>query len=36
MRLVRVKWGKFEFELPGELFLLLALKTFLMIHNLNV
>jgi len=36
MRLIKVKWGKFELELPGEVFILLALKTFLMLHKLNV
>jgi hypothetical protein len=36
MRLVRVKWGKLSFELPGEIFLFLLVKAFLMLHNLNV
>ena len=35
MRLIRVKWGKFKLELPGEIFLLLALRAFLLQHNLS-
>jgi len=30
MRLVRVKWGKFKLELPAEIFILLAVKAFLL------
>ena len=36
MGLVRVKWGKLYVELPGEIFLALLFKAFLMFHNLNV
>lgn len=35
MRRVTVKWRKFKLEIPGELFLLLAIKTFLLLHNRN-
>lgn len=36
MRLVRVRWGKFRLELPGEvLFLLVKLAAFLIVHKLN-
>ena len=35
MRLIKVEWGKFKLELPGEVFILLTLKAFLLIHNLN-
>ncbi len=34
MRLVRVRWGKLLFELPGEIFLVLLLKAFLWLHNM--
>jgi hypothetical protein len=30
---VRVKWGKLNLELPGEIFLYLLFKAFLMFHN---
>ena len=30
-----VTWGKFEIELPGEMFWLLAAKAFLVLHNMN-
>lgn len=36
MRLVRVKWGKLQIELPEELFIFLLLKAFLMSHNMDV
>jgi len=36
MRPVRVEWGKLYLELPGEIFIALLLKAFLMLHNLNV
>jgi len=36
MRLVTVKWGKFKLELPAELLLFVLLKTFLILHNMNV
>jgi hypothetical protein len=36
MGLVRVKWGKFTCELPGEIVLCVLFKAFLMLHNLNV
>ena len=36
MRPVRVKWGKFELELPGEILIFLLYKAFLIIHNMNV
>jgi len=36
MRLVTVKWGKFKLELPGEIFLLLAIRAFLIVHNTDV
>ncbi len=32
MGLVRVTWGKFNLELPGEIFLFLLFKAFLMLH----
>jgi hypothetical protein len=35
MRRITVKWGKFKLEIPGEMFLLLAIKTFLFLHNLS-
>ena len=35
MRLVRVKWGKLLFELPGEILLFLLFKAFLWLHNIN-
>jgi hypothetical protein len=36
MRLVKVEWGKFKLELPGEIFICLLLKTFLLLlHNMN-
>jgi hypothetical protein len=36
MRPVRVKWGVLVIEVPGELFLALMIKAFLMLHKLNV
>ena len=37
MRLVRVHWGKFKLELPGEIFfLLIKLAAILIVHNLNI
>ena len=33
MRPVRVKWGKLQIELPEDLFFLLLLKAFLMLHK---
>jgi hypothetical protein len=37
MRLVRVRWGKFKLELPGEIFIFLLLKTIsLLCHYMNV
>ena len=36
MRLIRVKWGKFKLELPGEIFIFLAIKAFLVVHKLDV
>ena len=36
MRLVTVQWGKLKLELPGEIFVFLLLKLFLMLHNVNV
>ena len=30
---VRVTWGKFKLELPGEIFFFLLYKAFLMLHN---
>ncbi len=36
MRLIRVKWGKLLIELPGEIFIFLLLKAFLMLHSLNI
>jgi len=30
---ITVTWGKFKLELPGELFLLLTAKAFLLLHN---
>ena len=35
MGLIRVKWGKLYFEIPGEVFLALALKAFLVLHYLS-
>ena len=35
MRLMRVKWGKFELELPADIFVFLLLRAFLMFHNTN-
>jgi hypothetical protein len=36
MRLIRIEWGKFKLELPGEIFIFLLLKAFLVLHFLNV
>ena len=36
MGLIRVRWGKLYVELPGEVFLVLLFRTFLMLHQLNV
>jgi hypothetical protein len=36
MGLVRVRWGKLVIEVPGEIFLFLLLKAFLMVHKMNV
>ena len=37
MRPIRFKWGKCRFEIPGELFILLALKAAsLLFHNVNL
>jgi hypothetical protein len=36
MRLVKVKWGKFSLEMPGEIFLFVLVKTFLMIQKMNI
>ena len=36
MRQMRVKWGKFELELPGEIFFFLLYKAFPSVHNPNV
>jgi len=35
MRLVRVRWGKLLFELPGEVILFLLLKAFLWLNNMH-
>ncbi len=35
MRLIRVRWGKLRLDVPGEILLLLAVKTFLLFHNLS-
>jgi len=35
MRLVRVKWVKLLFKLPGEILLFLLFKAFLWLHNIN-
>ncbi len=35
MRLIRVKWGKFLLELPGEIALFWLFKVLLLIHKLN-
>jgi hypothetical protein len=35
MRLIRVKWGKFLLELPGEIALFWLFKVLLLIHQLN-
>ncbi len=31
---VRVQWGKLNLEVPGEIFLFLLLKAFLMLQNI--
>jgi hypothetical protein len=37
MRPIRVEWGKFKFELPGEIFLFLLLRlASLILHYVNV
>ncbi len=36
MRAIRLKWGKLLIELPGEIFLFLLLRAFLMLHLLNI
>jgi hypothetical protein len=37
MRLIKVEWGRFKLEVPGEVFLLLAFKAAsLLFHNVNV
>jgi hypothetical protein len=36
MRLIRVRWGKLLIELPGEIFIVLLLKAFLMLHLLLI
>ena len=36
MGLVKVKWGKFSLELPGEILLFVLVKTFLMLHKMNI
>jgi hypothetical protein len=35
MRLIRVKWGKFLLQLPGEIALFWLFKVLLLIHRLN-
>ena len=36
MRPVRVEWGNFKLELPGELFFFLLFKVIsLLVHNMN-
>jgi len=36
MGLIRVRWGKLYVELPGEVFLVLLFRAFLMLPQLNV
>ena len=36
MGLIKIQWGKLKFELPVEIFCYLLLKTFLVVHNVNV
>jgi len=37
MRPVKVEWGRFKIEVPGEVFLCLVFKTAsLLFHNVNV
>jgi hypothetical protein len=37
MRLIKVEWGRFKLEVPGEVSLFLAFKTAsLLFHNVNV
>jgi hypothetical protein len=37
MRLVRVRWGKFRLELPGEIVFFLLIKfASLLLHYINV
>jgi hypothetical protein len=33
MQLLRVKWGKLSFEVPGEIFFFLLLRAFLMLTS---
>jgi|GEM_PF-4780053 len=36
MRSIRIEWGKFKFELPGEIVLFLLFKAASLLHQLNV
>ncbi len=34
MRLVRVRWGRFKLDLPGEILFFLLIKAFQVMHSL--